>query len=140
MRQIDADTLSLAVQKNFGHTGGAAVLQQLIDAQPTIKTTEQPRNEEKAAEDSVLKAALERYGENMQMVVLLEEMSELEKEICKRWRGENNHFRIAEEAADVRIMLRQLEIILKNGDEVRMFERAKIERLKNRMEGEEHGQ
>lgn len=140
MRQIDADALSLALQKNFGHTGSAAVLQQMIDAQPTIKTTEQRRNEEKAAEDSALKATIERYGENMQMVVLLEEMSELEKEICKRWRGENNHFRIAEEAADVRIMLRQLEMILHDSGEVRMFERGKIERLKNRLGGEEHGQ
>lgn len=115
-------------------------MQQMIDAQPTIKTTEQRRNEEKAAEDSVLKATIERYGENMQMVVLLEEMSELTKEICKHLRGEDNLLRIAGEAADVRIMLRQLGMILKDGDEVRMFERAKIEQLKNRMGGAERGQ
>ena len=37
MRPIDADTLKIVLDKNFGHTGGAAVMQQLIDAQPTIE-------------------------------------------------------------------------------------------------------
>ncbi len=36
MRAIDADRLSAVLQKNFGHTGGAAVMQQLIDIAPTI--------------------------------------------------------------------------------------------------------
>lgn len=35
-RPIDANRLSAVLEKNFGHTGGAAVLQQLIDIQPTI--------------------------------------------------------------------------------------------------------
>lgn len=36
MRLIDADRLSFVLNKNFGHTGGAAVLQQLIDNSPTV--------------------------------------------------------------------------------------------------------
>lgn len=92
--------------------------------------------EEKAAEDRVLREAIERYGEDMQLTVLLEEMSELAKEICKRKRGVQNAFKIAEEAADVRIMLRQLEMILQNGDKVRAFERMKIDRLSERLERE----
>ena len=36
MRAIDADKLKEVLEKNFGHTGGASVLAQLIDAQDTI--------------------------------------------------------------------------------------------------------
>ena len=42
MRAIDADKLKEVLEKNFGHTGGASVLAQLIDAQDTI----QPRRED----------------------------------------------------------------------------------------------
>ena len=37
MRPIDADRLKAVLEKNFGHTGGASVLEQLIDAQPTVQ-------------------------------------------------------------------------------------------------------
>lgn len=37
MRLIDADRLKFVLEKNFGHTGGASVLEQLIDEQPTIQ-------------------------------------------------------------------------------------------------------
>ena len=37
MRLIDADKLKEVLEKNFGHTGGASVLAQLIDAQPTAE-------------------------------------------------------------------------------------------------------
>ena len=36
-RPIDADRLKEVLEKNFGHTGGASVLAQLIDAQPTVE-------------------------------------------------------------------------------------------------------
>jgi hypothetical protein len=44
MRVIDADKLKEVLERNFGHTGGASVLAQLIDAQPTIQP-EQKRGE-----------------------------------------------------------------------------------------------
>ena len=37
MRLIDAERLKAVLEKNFGHTGGASVLEQLIDEQPTIQ-------------------------------------------------------------------------------------------------------
>lgn len=37
MRLIDADRLQVVLEKNFGHTGGASVLEQLINEQPTIR-------------------------------------------------------------------------------------------------------
>ena len=36
MREIDADRLLQVLEINFGHTGGADVMRQLIEAQPTL--------------------------------------------------------------------------------------------------------
>ena len=36
-RYIDADRLLLVLEKNFGHTGGAEVMKDLIDMQPTAE-------------------------------------------------------------------------------------------------------
>lgn len=38
---IDAKRLKEVLERNFGHTGGADVLKQLIDAQPTIESVKQ---------------------------------------------------------------------------------------------------
>ena len=46
---------------------------------------------------NVLRAAIETYGPEAQTKMLLEEMSELQKEICKIWRGYNNIPHIAED-------------------------------------------
>lgn len=35
MRLIDADRLKEVLDRNFGHTGGAEVMRQIIDKQPT---------------------------------------------------------------------------------------------------------
>ena len=51
--------------------------------------------------------ALQAWGAEMQSVVAAEELSELQKELCKSVRGENNTDAIAEEIADVQIMLEQ---------------------------------
>lgn len=40
IRLIDANRLKNVLEKNFGHTGGAAVLSQLIDEQPTAYDAE----------------------------------------------------------------------------------------------------
>jgi hypothetical protein len=36
MRPIDADRLKEVLNRNFGHTGGAKVMCQMIDKQPTV--------------------------------------------------------------------------------------------------------
>lgn len=51
----------------------------------------------------------DNYGINSQICVAIEEMSELQKELCKYKRNQNNIPSIAEEIADVKIMLEQLE-------------------------------
>ncbi len=53
----------------------------------------------------LLKRAINKYGEGNQIVVAIEEMSELQKELCKTLRGEDNYPHVVEELADVYIIL-----------------------------------
>lgn len=55
------------------------------------------------------RTALDHWGREAQIRMVFEEMSELQKELCKRLRGKDNLEAIAEELADVRIMLEQME-------------------------------
>ena len=58
----------------------------------------------------VLKRALDTWGEEAQMLMVVEEMSELMKEVLKNInRKKNNLAEIIEETADVEIMLEQLK-------------------------------
>ena len=59
----------------------------------------------------VLLTAINKYGKQSQCNIAIEEMSKLTKEICKNFRGRPNVESIAEEIADVKIMLMQLELI-----------------------------
>lgn len=84
-------------------------------------------------------AALELWGPEAQTVMVFEEMSELQKELCKHARGKDNREAIAEEIADVRIMLEQM-CILHNCDELAAeYEEKKLERLRERIEKEVKG-
>ena len=83
-------------------------------------------------EAEVLQRALDTYGSSMQIVVMMEEMSELQKELCKYLRGRGSFEHIAEEIADVEIMLEQMKMLLCCTDDVRNERRRKVERLKER--------
>ena len=78
----------------------------------------------------VLQNAIYIYGEESQMRMMIEEMSELTKELCKLFRGEGNTGHILEEMADVQIMLDQMRMIFGDTSEQ---EKAKVERLKGRL-------
>lgn len=58
-----------------------------------------------------LEKAIKLYGPLSQVIKLFEEMAELQKEICKNVFGKHNDINIAEEIADVQIMLDQMSII-----------------------------
>jgi len=77
--------------------------------------------------------AIETYGCQSQMIVAIEELSELQKELTKHLRGENNVDHISEEMADVYIMLEQLSIMFKNSDAINVWKKQKLERLDNRL-------
>lgn len=85
-------------------------------------------------EKSILQRAIDQWGEDAQTKMVLEEMSELQKEICKRWRGKDNLDAIAEETADVEIMLEQLKMMLGIQEKVQARRKDKLARLKERLE------
>lgn len=84
--------------------------------------------------DKICRAALEAFGERAQMTMAIEEMSELAKELRKRCRGRDNVEAIAEEVADVQIMLQQLVMLFDCAGQVETFRRYKLERLAERIE------
>lgn len=85
-------------------------------------------------EMEVLQRALDTYGSALQIVMVFEEMSELQKELCKYLRGKYSPANIAEEIADVEIMLEQMKMLFCCADDVRNERRRKVERLKERLD------
>ena len=66
--------------------------------------------------------------------MVFEEMSELQKELCKHARGKDNREAIAEEIADVQIMLGQMMILHQCERLVEAYRSQKMERLARRLE------
>lgn len=90
------------------------------------------------SEAEVLQRALDTYGSVTQITMAFEEMSELQKELCKYLRGRGSLEHIAEEIADVEIMLEQMKMLFCCTDGVRNERRRKVERLKDRLD--KHGE
>lgn len=93
------------------------------------------QNEKKCCAE-IIKKAIEKWGNELQTVVCMEECSELIKECSKMLRGKGNKSHLIEEMADVRICLVMLEKMY----DISVFEvnavlADKIERLKKRLEG-----
>ncbi len=87
--------------------------------------------------DAALKKIIELWGKDRQMLMLLEEMSELQKEVLKNInRGRDNVFEIADEAADVFILMEQLVYIYGIRDLVEERKKFKLERLKRNLEND----
>lgn len=74
-------------------------------------------------------AATDTYGKHSQLIIAMEEMAELTKELSKNIRGEKNITAISEEIADVEIMLEQLKVIFSNRAEVDLKRSEKLKRL-----------
>ena len=87
------------------------------------------------SEKDVFTKAIETYGEVSQMHMLLEEMSELAKEICKSMRYSKKQYKhkVAEECADVEIMLEQIKMVFDIEDDVEMWRLDKVVRLRERL-------
>lgn len=78
----------------------------------------------------IYKAALDLWGAEAQTLMAFEEMSELQKELCKHARGKDNREEIAEEIADVRIMLDQMAILHDCEELAGQYKASKVERLR----------
>lgn len=80
--------------------------------------------------------ALDTFGKDKQMIVAIEELSELQKELCKSLRGLNKRTQILEELADVMFMLPQVCAAYDiTEDEIIKVQQAKAERLQGLLEG-----
>lgn len=77
--------------------------------------------------------ALFTYGAQAQTMMVMEEMAELQKELCKHARGKENRAQIAEEIADVQIMLEQMELLHGCAGLVAGFKAQKLDRLEKRL-------
>ena len=89
-------------------------------------------------QNKTLYRAIKTYGDEHQTLMLLEEMSELQKELLKNAnRKKDNTKDIASEVADVEILLAQIKMIHGIEKEVEDQKDFKIDRLKTYIEG--HG-
>jgi len=84
--------------------------------------------------------ALNTYGWSQQFVVACEELSELQKELCKYIRGKGNFDHITEELADAMIMIEQVITFLECGEEVVKWRDAKHIRLRNALKEAGHAE
>lgn len=84
----------------------------------------------------VMEQAIDTYGEWCQILKAIEEMAELQKELCKHLNDELSTGRldaISQEMADVEIMLEQLKIIYGNSERVEEWKKLKLLRLEYRL-------
>lgn len=79
---------------------------------------------------SILSLAIQHFGREAQERMMFEEMSELQKAICKLSRGKGSVDDIAQEIADVEIMLEQMKILYDCYESAAIWKLEKLEQLK----------
>lgn len=90
-------------------------------------------------EEKIYRKVIGKYGIEAQLDMVIEEMSELTKEICKIKRGKGKYMNIVEEIADVEIMLDQLKMICQiRVNDLHSMKFQKLERLKEVLEYDSH--
>nr|DAU55030.1 MAG TPA: nucleoside triphosphate pyrophosphohydrolase [Caudoviricetes sp.] len=115
------------------YTGEARAVE---DASPYAATAEAPDG------DEICRAALDTFGEAVQITMVFEEMAELQDVLCKFLRGrveDDTRTHIAEEIADVEIMLQQMVMLFDCAGQVEGFRWYKLERLAGRIEEKKNG-
>lgn len=77
---------------------------------------------------------ISKFGNKNQILVAIEELSELQKELLKglRYTPKERLHNITEEMADVEIMLDQLKLIFSNKEDVEEVKKIKIHRTVER--------
>lgn len=130
---VDTNKLPCSQCRKSLHNDAAEALKNL-DAQLDTCVAEDIN---KTRENEILLSALTKWGAGMQTVMVFEEMAELQKELCKSLRGKDNRGYIAEEIADVRIMLDQMEILHDCTEDVDTWRKVKLARLEKRLSAQE---
>lgn len=112
-----------------------------LSAKTTIKIDKIPFARKKNARtikgitmNKVLEEAIATYGAKNQIIVAIEELAELQKELCKFLR-DNKTDNIAEEIADVTIMLDQMIMLFSSQETIESWRKSKLERLEKRING-----
>lgn len=81
----------------------------------------------------VYEQAVQEWGREAQIMMAIEECSELIKELTKLYRGDTVDQNVPEEVADVEIMMEQMRVLF--GDKtVETYKRRKLDRLESRLE------
>lgn len=83
--------------------------------------------------DKIIHTALHGFGADKQRIKCIEELSELQKELCKDAIGSGGVFHIAEEIADVEIMLAQMKVYYNCASTVELFKDRKLEQLARKL-------
>lgn len=91
------------------------------------------REEKKIERTNIYFQLSSKYGVDKQLIVANEELSELQKEICKYLRRKGTRENLAEEVADVKIMLEQIICFFNIEYEVEKVVDEKIQRTKERL-------
>jgi len=108
-----------------------------VSADWLLGLTDNPHREPQDDSTAALyRAALTKWGADAQTAMCVEEMSELTKELCKWKRGKDNFNEIAEEIADVEIMLEQIKLLHGASAKVETVKVYKRSRLRERLEAE----
>jgi len=84
----------------------------------------------------LLKKAADTWGQSLQLVMVLEETAELQKEVCKILRGDWSSSRmdsLASEIADCSLMLEQLIYITSTASKVEIEKETKLNRLSKKL-------
>lgn len=85
----------------------------------------------KEEENKIYDEAIDFFGDESQKIMVIEEMSELTKELCKELRGRGNVVHVADELADVEITLAQIKKIYNIAQTVEEHKDFKLRRLAN---------
>ncbi|MBO7097445.1 MAG: hypothetical protein J6W11_02260, partial [Alphaproteobacteria bacterium] len=89
----------------------------------------------------IYERALRLWHKEPQMLQVIEEMSELTKEILKNVnRKKDNVAEIVEETADVEIMLEQLKYCYKIREQVEAYKKEKLKKIEKRLDDFENAQ
>lgn len=81
--------------------------------------------------NNIYELAIKKWGRDAQIVMAIEECAELQHALCKflNNRNEKDLNAIADELADVEIMIEQLRILFANNGRVDAIKEAKLTRL-----------
>jgi hypothetical protein len=85
--------------------------------------------------DEIYHEAIDTWGADMQIDMFIEEASELIQALIKYKRGKGDLNNIAEEIADVSIMLEQMDMVFNCHNQSVSYKKFKLARLKNTLNG-----